>query len=125
MGLDNLITAKGIKEVPWFVKTFNNSDDSIDVCYWRKCWNIRNAIVNKLHIPQDGYCYDLDSEDLIAIAKILIKFSSREYWEQEDDSIWSYEEMKDNINQHIINVIWLATYKENNPEVIIQFIDSY
>ena len=54
MGLDNGIIVKNkYKELleelgpdNWG-KYKSKDDDDYDLCYWRKCWGIRNAIIKK------------------------------------------------------------------------------
>lgn len=41
------------------------------------------------------------------------------------DSIWEFEEAYDNIQQSIINLIWLKTYMDKHSDVMCHFYDSY
>ena len=129
MGLDNGILIKrkskglNISSIPNFVK-FENLEGYIELAYWRKCWGIRNEIIKKLHMKDDEYERSLDREDIPAIIKILYKFLSKEYWDENADSIWEFEDQVDNIIQCIINLKWLYSYMENNDIEII-FYDSY
>ena len=54
-----------------------------------------------------------------------MKYLDKEYYENNADSIWEYNEYKDNIQQSIINLMWLKMYMESHPEVIAYFYDSY
>ena len=67
----------------------------------------------------------VESEDILPIVKILTKYLDKEYYENNADSIWEYLEYKDNIQQSIINLMWLKMYMESHPEVTAYFYDSY
>lgn len=67
----------------------------------------------------------VESEDILPIVKILMKYLDKEYYENNADSIWEYLEYKDNIQQSIINLMWLKMYMESHPEVTVYFYDSY
>ena len=54
-----------------------------------------------------------------------MKYLDKEYYEDNADSIWEYPEYKDNIQQSIINLMWLKMYMESHPEVTAYFYDSY
>lgn len=130
MGLDNgiilkvnpdiLITNKLVQ----LDKTWSDNPKT-EVCYWRKCWGIRNAIVDKFHFDIDGVNHKLDAEDIPVIIKILFSFYGKEEWEENADSIWEWEEFKDTLRQQIINLTWLYDYMLANPEVEVIFYNSY
>ena len=67
----------------------------------------------------------VESEDILPIVKILMKYLDKEYYENNADSIWEYLEYKDNIQQSIINLMWLKMYMESHPGVTAYFYDSY
>lgn len=133
MGLDNGIrmrnvTKEQVMEIPDFIicekyldKETNTYD--IELAYWRKCWGIRNAIINKLHMG-GNYYYPIDREDIPAIIRILYPFLSKEYWDEESDSIWEFDEQIDTMIQIIINLKWLYSFMENN-NIKVEFYDSF
>lgn len=67
----------------------------------------------------------VEAEDILPIVKILMKYLDKEYYEDNADSIWEYNEYKDNIQQSIINLLWLKVYMESHPDVTATFYDSY
>lgn len=67
----------------------------------------------------------VESEDILPIVKILMKYLNKEYYNDNADSIWEYEEAYDNIQRSIINLIWLKTYMEEHKDVTAYFYDSY
>lgn len=128
MGLDNGITLNASPDkydVNKLIK-LNKTYDGLktEVCYWRKCWGVRNAIVEKLHL-NDNEKSKLDAEDIPVIIKILFSFYGKEEWEGNANSIWEWEEFKDALRQQILNLTWLYDYMLDNPECEVIFYDSY
>ena len=133
MGLDNGFIARGIKQedIPSFVilpfPNQNRDNNEIEIAYWRKCWGLRNEILGVLHSRfEDKYIIDVDAEDFPAIFKIMIPFFSKEYWEENAESIWEFEEAFEfSLLQQFINLKWLYSYMVEHPEVKCYFYDSY
>ena len=128
MGLDNGFICKNIKrdEIPSYVRLpWDCRDEDVEIAYFRKCWGIRNEILEKLHVKDDEYKIPVEKEDIIPIVKILMKYLDREYYDENADSIWEYDEYKENIQHSIINLMWLRVYMETHPDVTCYFYDSY
>lgn len=112
MGLDNgivikKITKEQIELIPSYIETDiteYNDEIRIEIVYWRKCWGIRNEIINILHMDSNQYKTKIDMEDIPAIIRMLYKFLSEEYWSKCGDSIWEYEDIKEKLVQNIINL---------------------
>lgn len=130
MGLDNGIILKvnpdtlSVNKLIKLNKTYSDNPDT-EVCYWRKCWGIRNAIIEKFHFPTDCGEFKFDAEDIPVIIKILFDFYGKEEWEEKADSIWEWDEFKDNLRQQILNLTWLYDYMLANPDADVIFYDSY
>lgn len=133
MGLDNgivikKITKEQIELIPSYIETditeYNN-EIRIEIAYWRKCWGIRNEIINILHMDSNQYKTKIDIEDIPAIIRMLYKFLSEEYWSKCGDSIWEYEDIKEKLVQNIINLKWLYYFMQKNENIEIEFYDSY
>lgn len=128
MGLDNGIILRDVnpKElvVNKLINLDNLEDTSAEICYWRKCWGIRNAIVEKLHF-NDNEESKLDVEDIPVIIKILFDFYGQTEWEENADSIWEWDEFKDTLRQQIFNLMWLYDYMLAHSDAEIIFYDSY
>lgn len=131
MGLDNGAICKNIKRddiptwvhLPWGWRT---DRDDVELIYFRKYWGIRSEILCKLHCTEDNDSETcIDAEDIIPIVKILMKYLDKEYYEGNANSIWEYEEAYDNIQQSIINLMWLKIYMESHPDVQCYFYDSW
>ena len=128
MGLDNGFICKNIKrdEIPSYVKCPEDGrDEDIEIAYFRKCWGIRGEIIRLRHVKDDEYKIPVEKEDIIPIVKILMKYLDREYYDENADSIWEYDEYKENIQHSIINLMWLRVYMEAHPDVTCYFYDSY
>ena len=131
MGLENGIVLRNIKreDVPTWVKLpwgWDNQSENQDVVYFRKHWGIRGEILAKLHASKlNDSVTPVDAEDVIPIAKILMKYLDKEYYDDNADSIWEYSEAHDHIQESIVNLMWLKTYMESHPDAEVYFYDSY
>jgi hypothetical protein len=128
MGLDNGITCHNIKieDIPYWVKPPWDFDKYNEIVYFRKHWGIRGEILEKLYYEKNNNSYStIESEDIIPIVKILMKYLDKEYYEDNANSIWEYEEAYDHIQQSIINLMWLKVYMESHPDVECVFYDSW
>lgn len=137
MGLENgiIIKCKSEEEAQSIIddaSTYINSltlfyrKANVEVCYWRKCWNIRREILEVLHAGKEGGKYTIDIEDIKPIIKRIYKFLDKETWENDDDdSIWEFEEFRESLLWNILNLSWLYHYKIENPDIEIYFYDSY
>ena len=46
-------------------------------------------------------------------------------WEMKGESIWTYEEIKPTLERDIINLILMIPFMRENPDVYLEFYDSY
>ena len=76
MGLDNGIVVEGVPKEKIDSKYVIFEDElmedfpSFHLCYWRKCWNIRNLILDLINIDEretDGRDFTLEKHELIGI----------------------------------------------------------
>lgn len=152
MGLDNAIYVRAHKkvktppEVMWRGYTDNwneasfyghEKDDGLyiegcfdrELCYWRKCWNIRGLVLEIVGDRYDGRggSVTLTVDDLNKFYKALFNLNSSKGWKNNDSSIWEYKEMRDVLDQDLTNLEWLIWYmnQENNQVEEVFFIDSY
>lgn len=136
MGLDNGIcirTKERSSEIPIEFQTFIYSDgmQNYEILYWRKCWGIRNAIIDYL-ITKHPMAYTIDNSDfslnladLGGIYGILCIFNNEEYWKENADSIWEWKEFEAQLKTQLSNMRWLISYAMRNPDADIYFYDSY
>ena len=133
IGLDNgIILKKNSTVLPfWLKRQFKyEPSENLEICYWRKCWGVRNAILamgfeNEQEIlPNDGVYY-LTAKDIHTIRAILRYFSHRKIWEEESYSIWSWEDFRQILRKQRRALWWLEGYLRKNPEAVCYFYDSY
>ena len=135
MGLDNGISVRrtdfthNLSEMRKFEDSWDRERKyDFDICYWRKCWNIRNQIFALLpgpHEPNNSHI-KLNLQDLINIQNML--YSLNEFnWENEGSSIWTWEEQQEHIKGQIENLEdmkdLICEYGEDAFD--IYFYDSY
>lgn len=131
MGLDNGIIVtytEFTKSIPWLRKFIISPNiDDYEICYWRKCWNVRNVILRIL--SQKGHGNDISNELSIKdITKIIHALKSFNYhnWDDNGSSIWTWEEQKPHIKKQIKNLKKLVRLKrKHNEEIRVYFYDSY
>ena len=69
--------------------------------------------------------YPIELEDIPAIIRALKPFLSKDYWEDEAESIWEYEEYFDNMYEILIKLEWLKQNWSNLQIKEVYFYDSY
>lgn len=135
MGLDNGICVKknaltkSINIDDTFIKDSYDSNE-IDITYWRKCWGLRNDIMeylaNKHSFNDDCYSFNLEVEDIKQIIGILISWCNKKKWNSKSQSIWTWKEIKGNLLDSIRNLSYLLGKMEDYPNgFIVYFYDSY
>ena len=135
MGLDNGICVKknALTQLININNTFIDSNDNsneIDITYWRKCWGLRNDIMEyltaKYNVNDDYYSFNLEAEDVTQIIEILISWYDKKKWNSESQSIWTWKEIKGNLLNSIRNLSYLLGKMEDYPNgFIVYFYDSY
>lgn len=129
MGLENGFRLRGCppKDIPSFIQlpTDLDNEDEIEIVYWRKCCGIRREIKAVLHFPDDESEMKVDAEDIPAILRRLRLYLREDYYEDNADSIWTYEEILENNLQFYINLLWAKSYLEEHPYASLYFYDSY
>lgn len=108
--------------------TYYNYGEYAEVAYWRKCWNVRHAIMNAIAggIEDNGET-SICLEDVYAIIAALETFTE-ENWDDDSwayGSIWEWEEYKDHHANNIARLKLLALLMEDEPDLEVYFYDSY
>ena len=137
MGLDNGIVVKSDKrkitrddlpsEILYpFDEDFN---DSPEIRYWRKNWGLRGFIVHYLNAignkVEEGIYVIETYYEIFDIVDIIFHFLDKEVWEEEGESIWEYEEVKEHLQNDIVNLVLMIPFMKENPDVYLEFYDSY
>lgn len=135
MGLDNGIQIKrntytnSIPELKQFELTYDNKHQfDFEVCYWRKCYNIRNMIMNVVESARDNDNSDiLTTTDIEKIIHGLQSFNSAN-WQENGGSIWDWDDEEypysEKIQRDIENLKNLQTLMEKY-DLEVYFYDSY
>lgn len=134
MGLDNGIRVKKntltklINIDDAFIYCYN--DNEFEITYWRKCWGLRNDIIEylteKYNVSQDSYQFNLEAKDIKQIIEILISWYDKKKWNSESRSIWTWKEIKGNLFDSIKNLSYLLGKMEEHPNgFVVYFYDSY
>ena len=135
MGLDNGFVVKSDKreikreDLPKDI-IFPFSQDygfAPEIVYWRKNWGLRNAVLDYISNKdsEDG-TYQIDTIDqILGIVHIIFEFMDEVDWEMRGESIWTYEEIKPTLERDVINLVLMIPFMQENPDVYLEFYDSY
>lgn len=133
MGLDNGILARSATLIPalkpyyehW--KSWNKSSNEVvyELCYWRKCWNVRSLILKSIKSwsGDDEYEYPLTPEYIDNIIAALSGLNKKN-WNDDGGSIWEWSEMRDRIKYQIKALKKLRKAMKKH-EIEVWFYDSY
>ena len=99
MGLDNGIQIKrntstnSIPELKQFELSYDNKHQfDFEICYWRKCYNIRNMVMDVVEGARDNDNSDiLTTTDIEKIIHGLQSFNSAN-WQENGGSIWDWDD---------------------------------
>lgn len=143
MGLDNGIMLKIKNKEKLNTKIFHDigfngylSDESdvYELLYWRKCWNIREVIMDHLESNGITVCDDCSfdmymSLDVLEslIGEKLPECYSPTWWNEHDDSIWSFDEICVPYHKDLLRAMRLIErLRDVDPNAYeIWFYDSY
>ena len=136
MGLDNgitLIITPEIANSKMFKRFFGKKElyysytfetHTVDICYWRKCWGIRDDIIRHLELPTDGGRHFLTISNIEDIIDILGSYN-RDNW----NAIWDWDEprkdsRKKRLKQEQKELRKLIKLMKK-CEAVVYFYDSY
>ena len=126
MGLDNGIVLKTTKTPSFANLCSQYKEGEYEVCYWRKCWGLRNCILLLFDNVQDNDgIYNISVEQIDDIINIINYFNNKEVWDEEGLSIWTHEEYKDKLISDVKMLECVKDFMLNNPDAIVYFYDSY
>lgn len=135
MGLDNSIQIKrntstnSIPELKQFELAYDNKHQfDFEICYWRKCYNIRNMIMDVVESARDNDNSNiLTTTDIEKIIHGLQSFNSAN-WQENGGSIWDWDDEEypysEKIQRDIENLKNLQTLMEKY-DLEVYFYDSY
>ena len=137
MGLDNGFYVKSNKrkltreDLPTGIIYPFDKDygESPEIIYHRKDWGWRNSIMSAF-----GWCandvdqwkFEIDTpESVLALIELTAKWLDKDRWEDEGGSIWEYDMARPHLIQDISNLAIIYGWMLNNPDVYLEFYDSY
>ena len=132
IGLDNGVEVKrnehtnNIPELKRFEYSWDKEYEyDFSICYWRKCWGLRNDVLWLLRKRWDEECrVDLTQENIDQIIELLKSYNS-ENWE---DSIWEWDDEEypysEKIKRDIENLKELRELMDKY-DLEVYFYDSY
>jgi hypothetical protein len=133
MGLDNGIEVKRTAETSKIeeLKVFNKDWDKelkydFEICYWRKCRNIRNMVMDRVEGFVDNLGTYLTSDDVDNIIDGLKSFNA-DNWDNDGGSIWEWDG-EWGYSAHIaqdIKDLQLLRQLMDKYELEVYFYDSY
>lgn len=139
MGLDNgiilhsrnMIKAKDRSECITSLGAHDDYNDGpefdYEICYWRKCHNIRRLVAHVFDLPLDYVHKDnMDIGDIKQIWHIINALNNARVW-NEGCSMWTYEEMHDHLDRDLLALEWLIHFMRTHKEedYTVEFYDSY
>ena len=135
IGLDNGIYIKSDKRIitredlpDGFLFPFEKDyDGNIEILYWRKNWGLRNEVMRHFNWSEDDdKPYLLETpRQVLEFIELIAGWLDENRWENEGRSIWEYEEVRPTLVKDIINLTLAYGIMLRNPDIYLQFYDSY
>ena len=100
-------------------------DNEVEICYWRKCWGLRNAFIHTNFLVEDpDTCeYRLSIKEVDYLRALIVTYLKHpEEW---DNSIWSFDEIKHSLYDQRWNLFLLHFWMKKHPDAEVIFYDSY
>ena len=137
MGLDNGIYLKSNRRnvtrdmVPGAKFPFEKDyqEGAVELCYARKCWGLRGDLIDFVDWDEvsDNDCYFriYNPSKIVRMIEIVASWMDADKWEDEGQSIWTYDEYKGNLTNWIISLACAMNAMTLNPDFYLEFYDSY
>lgn len=127
---DRILSIPGIEKDDWYEEN-RPGFTQYDICYWRKCWNIRDILFVNCDDAigkEDCGTYSLTIDELEAIrhSLYLTICEGPDAWNDGDQSIWDFEEAMNFLPWDLVRLSALINYmEENGGRCEAFFYDSY
>jgi len=140
MGLDNGFYVKSNKrqlsraDLPMGINyPFDKDYDpngTPEIIYHRKDWGWRTDIMNSFgwrdSLDSEDWLFNIETpNDVLKLIEITASWLDKERWENEGNSIWDYEEIRPILVRDIANLAIMYGFMLQNPDVYLEFYDSY
>ena len=141
MGLDNgfyvrsnrrVITREDLPQELHY--PFEKDYGGVEVIYHRKDWGWRNSIMKEFGWKDVNMCDDIADmkaylietpAQVLKLIEVTASWLNEEKWEDEGNSIWEYEHARRHLVEDIINYSILYSFMQQNPDIFLEFYDSY
>lgn len=104
-------------------------DDEVEIVYWRKNWGLRYGvldIIGKRFASESEYKFEIDKPETVEeIIELIATFLDPEKWEEDGQSIWTADEARHVLLRDIVNLTAIQVFMKENPDVYLEFYDSY
>lgn len=109
-----------------FEKDYTNG---IEIIYHRKDWGWRNSIMKTFGwyndlLTQGEFIIDKPVQ-ILTLIELTAQWLDEMRWENEGQSIWEYDEIRPILIRDISNLAILYGFMLNNPDVVVEFYDSF
>ena len=141
MGLDNGFYVRSSRrkitreDLPNEIRyPFEKDYDGVEVIYHRKDWGWRNSIMKEFGWKDVNMCDDIvdmraylieTPAQVLKLIEVTASWLNEEKWENEGNSIWEYESARKHLVEDIINYSILYSFMQQNPDIFLEFYDSY
>ena len=129
MGLDNgiVLRRKDNQEFELPLSCCNKYENSIELCYWRKCYGIRNAILRVVDTQvTNEYKYPVTLDNIDNVIKAFKHFLHKDTWVYEGNTIWDWDKYtRRNQARNLVGLYRLKCWLKKHPEDTAYFYDSY
>lgn len=113
-------------------------EEHMEISYHRKDWGWRNSIMNTFNWKDtnmmtdeeydalhDHHCVLETPEQVMKLIELTASWMDEEKWENEGDSIWDYQTAREHLMKDLINFTLIYGFMQTNPDVYLEFYDSY
>lgn len=101
----------------------------VEIIYHRKDWGWRTTIMNTFgwrNNLEDQWKFEIDTpEQILVLIEMTAKWLNKETWEDEGNSIWTYEEARPHLITDIMNLAIIYGWMLQNPDIYLEFYDSF
>ena len=101
-------------------------NDDIEIVYHRKDWGWRNDIMQHFGWGENKYTHTIDTPaQVLELIELTAHWLDEGRWEEEGRSIWDYDQARPHLIEDIINFACIYGFMKDNPDVYLEFYDSY
>ena len=114
---------------------YDYEKNMVEVIYHRKDWGWRNSIMERFNWVDPNYCDDAEDvdfnylietpEQVLTLIELTASWLNEARWEEEGRSIWEYDIAREHLMRDIITLVLLYGFMQQNPDVFLEFYDSY